>query len=136
MHGTRLYEIWNGARGRCRNKANKNYGGRGITFHPGWLKFETFRDWALANGYVEGLSIDRIDVDGNYEPSNCRWVTRLEQARNRRATRFLPDGRPALAVARSNGINPVTFRVRIFHGWSLERAATTPTMGRNKQGAQ
>lgn len=82
---TRLYRIWCGMRARCySSKSNvfKWYGGKGIKVCEEWNEnYESFRDWAMANGYEEGLSIDRINSNGNYEPSNCRWLTRAENAR-------------------------------------------------------
>lgn len=85
--GTRLYIIWQHMLRRCNSKSNpayRLYGGRGITVCKEWHEFELFRDWALKNGYADNLSIDRIDVNGNYEANNCRWVTQREQNLNRR----------------------------------------------------
>ncbi len=85
---TRLYHIWKGMRARCSNKNNdsfSHYGGRGILVCEEWKNsFYIFKIWANANGYSDSLSIDRINNDGNYEPSNCRWANNLTQARNTR----------------------------------------------------
>ena len=84
----KLYGVWNNMKDRCYNKNSKsyhNYGARGIIVCEEWINsYENFSTWAKANGYEEGLSIDRINVNGNYEPSNCRWVTIKEQANNTR----------------------------------------------------
>lgn len=85
---SRLYTIWEHMKQRCGNPQNKDfkyYGGRNIKVCAEWSDdFATFWAWALANGYREDLTIDRIDVDGNYEPQNCRWVTQAEQNKNKR----------------------------------------------------
>jgi len=82
---TRLYDIWCNMKQRCYNPGAENYkyyGGKGITVCPEWLNdYIAFKTWALANGYKEGLTIDRIKSNGNYEPSNCQWITQEENAR-------------------------------------------------------
>ncbi len=90
---TRVYSIWCDMKKRCYNPKNKRYecyGGRGIRVCDEWLHdFVRFYEWSMANGYEETLSIDRKDVNGNYEPGNCRWVTMKEQERNRRDNVFI-----------------------------------------------
>lgn len=90
---TNLYKVYNHMIYRCYNKKNisyKNYGGRGIKVCEEWKNdFMSFYNWAINNGYRADLTLDRIDVNGNYEPNNCRWATIKEQANNKRNNRFV-----------------------------------------------
>jgi hypothetical protein len=82
------YTSWRGMRQRCTNPKDSHwadYGGRGIRICPEWASFRAFHEWAIASGWALGLTLDRYpDVNGNYEPSNCRWATAQEQGRNKR----------------------------------------------------
>lgn len=129
---TRLYNIWAKMRRRCANEndeAYKDYGGRGITVCPEWQEsFEAFRDWALANGYRDDLSIDRKDNDGNYCPENCRWATQKIQGNNQRSNRLCEYNGKTMTLkqwAEEAGINYKTLHTRMSRGWTLERALTT-----------
>lgn len=85
--GTRLYNIWKDMRKRCENRNStnyRNYGAKGISVCCEWHNWMSFKDWSLQNGYSDELSIDRINCDGNYEPSNCRWATRSVQNQNQK----------------------------------------------------
>lgn len=96
MCRTRLHAIWGNMKARCYNDNNKEYhryGGRGIKVCEEWCNdFIKFNEWAISNGYREGLQIDRIDNDGNYEPSNCRWVTKKENGNNTSKSIRIQDG--------------------------------------------
>lgn len=130
--GTRLYSIWDSMRQRCNNpncSAYKNYGGRGISICDEWDDFAVFREWALANGYDElaergTYTLDRIDVNGDYAPDNCRWVNFRTQSNNKRDTIYVEyDGMsmPLSYWAETTGIKYCTLFARYKRGWSPER---------------
>lgn len=128
-----VYRTWSHMLQRCENpsrKCYKDYGGRGITVCSEWHDFIPFRDWALANGWGKGLTLDRIDNDGNYEPGNCRWTTRKEQARNRRSNRLITFNSKTQTLvewAEEVGVklNTLHDRIDTYH-WPIERALTEP----------
>lgn len=138
--GQRLYTIWRNMRRRCsspKDAAYPRYGGRGISVCPAWEQFEAFRAWALAHGYEDDLTIDRIDNDRGYEPGNCRWATYAEQNRNYGRNRPIEHaGRTALIgdFAAENGLpaDVVKNRVRRY-GWTMDAALTTPVQKRVKR---
>lgn len=124
---TRLHSIWSGMKERCYRKnspAYKWYGERGITIYQEWLDdFMNFYNWAMDNGYEDGLSIDRINVNGNYEPSNCRWIPLEEQALNTRTTKFLTYKGETKTVSEwceITGIKKTTMLNRIRLGFTPE----------------
>lgn len=133
MHGTRLYNIWSGMKSRCYCKTSsryKYYGERGIKVCDEWLHdFQAFYDWAMANGYDDTLTIDRIDVNGNYEPDNCRWSTEQEQCNNRTTNRMIGYKGETYTLSQLSelcGVPYFTLRSRLDSGWSVEKALSTP----------
>lgn len=128
MTGTRIFKIWCGMKKRCydpKQPAYKNYGGRGIKLCDEWLDFSKFYSWAMANGYTDELTIDRIDVNGNYEPSNCRWATHKEQNNNTRRSRLLTYDGETLTLSQwseKTGINHATLWDRLNSGWTVGEA--------------
>lgn len=136
---SKLHSIWKGMRKRCNSKNNynyHNYGGRGIKIHKDWEKYINFKEWAMNNGYEEGLSIERIDNKGDYEPLNCKWGTWFEQANNRRGNHDITYKGKTQTLsqwAREVGINKTTLRGRMNDlGWSIEDALTKPVQGSKK----
>lgn len=136
---TRLYEIWASMRGRCRNQGHtdfKYYGAKGIKVCPEWEYFVPFRDWALAHGYDNNLTIDRKQNLGNYEPINCRWIPQKEQVKNRnlklKKLKIFGETKSVLAWLADERCN-LTYSAlwgRISRGWNLEKALITP-LGKN-----
>lgn len=112
----RLYSVWRNMLNRCENATDQNYqnyGGRGITVCPEWHDSVIFRKWAIESGWQDGLTLDRINCDGNYEPANCRWVTALMQANNRRNNIFVTDGLSLKDYCRENLLDDRTYnRIR------------------------
>lgn len=124
----RLYETWKNMKRRCydpKNKRYKQYGGRGIKVCNEWLKdYMSFRNWAMENGYKDNLTIDRIDVNGNYEPSNCRWATLEEQQNNvtrNRILRYKGEEKTMSEWSKKYNIPYSKFNKRVQMGWSVEK---------------
>ena len=138
MH-SRLYSIYIGMKERCFNPqhcAYSNYGGRGISCCEDWQTFQNFKAWAESNGYTDDLTLDRIDVNGNYEPSNCRWSTFKEQ-QNNRTNNHLIEYNGELKTLQQWGeffdIKWTTLYKRLQSGWDIEKALTTPVRKYNKK---
>jgi hypothetical protein len=130
LAGSRIYNTWSNMIQRCENPRHalwRNYGGRGIAVCLRWHKLENF--FADMGHHPAGLQLDRIDNDGDYNPGNCRWATRLQQNNNQRTSRFLKVGTMRKTVAewsRETGINRHTIAHRLVLGWSDEKAVLTP----------
>ena len=125
--GTRLYNIWKGMNDRTNRKSSRNYinyGGRGISVCKEWQSFEVFYKWAMEHGYQDDLSIDRIDVNGNYCPENCRWANAKIQANNSRRNAKIEYKGQTLTLqqwAEKLRINKTTLWNRLNAlGWSVE----------------
>ena len=126
---TRLSSIWRDMKKRCYcpNAGNyKHYGARGITICDEWLhNFQAFWDWAMANGYQDDLSIDRIDNDKGYSPDNCRWATQKAQVNNRRSNHYITFAEKTLTITQwqeKQGITKGQYDSRIKRGWTIEEA--------------
>lgn len=128
MSHSRLYHIWNSMILRCEYPSSNSYaryGGSGISVCDEWHSFEKFRDWAYANGYTEYLTIDRKNNTGNYEPSNCRWVTNRDQCNNRRSNhicQFRGENMTISEIATLTGLPYKALYGRIYRGSSAEQA--------------
>ncbi len=115
---------------RCyREKANNypTYGGRGIKVCKEWHNIEEFEKWVVSSGFIKGMTLERIDVNGDYCPDNCKWATKKEQANNRRNTVYLEykgEKHTISEWAYIFGMNRSTLNNRIYKGWSVEKALT------------
>jgi len=134
---TKLNAVYQAMKQRCENPNNtnyKHYGARGIKVCEEWLKsLITFYNWAIESGYKEGLSIDRIDVNGNYEPNNCQWVKMKIQTRNKRDNIFIEFNGEKLCVqdwANRLEITHTTLTKRLKK-WGIEKSLTTPKSQKN-----
>lgn len=126
-YNKKIYIIWNGIINRCCRGGNKNskkyYLNKGIEVCDEWKDYLTFKEWALNNGYKEGLSIERIDNNKGYYPDNCKWIKREEQSLNQTHTRFLEINgvkKPLTVWAKEKGIHHNTLRYRANKGWKAE----------------
>lgn len=134
LKNTRIYRIWYGMKSRCYTKSNpayNRYGGRGISMCQQWKKdFTAFYNWSMDNGYSKELSIDRINHNGNYEPSNCRWATPKEQSDNKRCNILITINGTTLDLQQwcdKIGIKRSTVNTRVrMCGWTYEKALSTP----------
>lgn len=140
LRQSRIYYIWCDMKSRC-NCPTKlryyNYGGRGIKVCEEWNNdFMSFYNWAINNGYSDDLTIDRIDVNGHYEPHNCRWADNKVQSNNKRNNRYLTLGNETHTMAEwaeITGISNSVILYRIKSGWSLEQTLMTPTPSTNME---
>jgi hypothetical protein len=129
---TKLYSIWRSMKQRCLNsnsQAYDYYGGRGIKVCEEWMDFEIFQNWAVNNGYKEGLTIERIDNDGNYEPSNCKWIPQSKQSNNTRRNRVISYKNKQQNLKQWSEelkINRHTLFGRLKRGWTVPKAFETP----------
>jgi hypothetical protein len=130
---TKLNSVWLSMRGRCLNSNNwayHNYGGRGIKVCEEWNNFAAFYKWAIENGYKDKLTIDRINNNGNYEPSNCRWATAKEQANNKRTNHYVEYHGERKTMSQLSDEHNINYsntknRINVFK-WDIEKAVSTP----------
>lgn len=131
--GTRLHRAWVQMRRRCRDEKYdryERYAKRGTKVCDEWHHYLTFKEWSLANGYSDNLSLDRIDNDGDYNPSNCRWADQTVQANNRSSSHYLEFDGKKLSIKQWSlvvGINEQTIHERLKRNWTVEKSLTIKT---------
>jgi hypothetical protein len=133
-YGTRLYWIWHDMKRRCTNPNRNNYpayGGRGITVCEEWQSSTQFCEWAVANGYNDTLTIERVDVNGHYCPANCTFIPKAQQSNNKQDTRYMT----AFGETKSRRewsqdprcrVSYTALKKRTYRGWDDENAISTP----------
>lgn len=135
---TRLHKIWESMHSRCENPNHKyyaNYGGRGISVCDEWNEYIPFRDWAIKTGYNDNLTIDRAEVNGNYNPENCRWATIREQQNNKRSNHLVQFNGVSHTISEWSeivGIKKTTIKERLNARWPIEKVLTEPVRQRTK----
>lgn len=129
---TKLYKVWTSMKQRCMNPkcdVYMYYGERGVLIYKDWLEFENFYNWAVGNGYEEGLTIERIDVNSNYEPNNCTWIPQSEQSSNTRRNRLISYNGKKQNIAqwvKETGLSYNCIRSRLKRGWDIKKTLTEP----------
>lgn len=139
MYDTKIYKVWSAMKQRCLNKndkAYKNYGERGISVCKEWLDFEPFYEWAVNNGYKKGLTLERIDNNGNYCPKNCTWIPKGKQSSNtRNCIELTYKGKTKIMKEWAEELD-IPYHVlqhRIYRGWSTKRALSTSVKPKNRR---
>jgi len=133
MRGTRIWQIWANMKARCHIKSSSsyyNYGARGINVCDEWRNsFKSFMNWSYRNGYSDELTIERKYVNGNYEPSNCCWIPKSDQGKNKRNNHYLEINGEIKTIAQwseETGINWDTIDMRIKHGFRKDNILGSP----------
>ena len=140
MYGKRLYNIWSNMKQRCKNQNHisyKYYGAKGVRVCKEWEDFNTFKEWALANGYNDTMTIDRKNSDGDYAPNNCRWADKVEQSNNRSCNLevfYKGKRHTAAEIAKKIGLDYSAVVKRIKMGWDAERIFNEPSRKEKRNG--
>lgn len=131
-----VYTAWQNMKSRCLRPANPKfgrYGGRGITICPEWMECRAFASWAFANGWAEGLTLDRIDNDGHYEPTNCQWISKAKNSRKKSTTKLTYQLSREIYRRAENGENlyRLAEKYNVSHGtvWFIAKEMTWKDLG-------